>query len=102
MRCDVNISLLKEGSEDAAPVQGERVELKNVMGIKFIEKSIEHEVRRHAHLLSQGKPIIKETRRFDAIKNETFSLRSKEEDLDYRFLVDPDLPTFTIKQELID
>ena len=97
MRCDVNISLRSKSG-----AQGERVELKNVMGIRFIEKAIEHEVRRHADLISRGIPVLKETRRYDAANDTTILLRSKEEDIDYRFLVDPDIPNFRIKQSRID
>ena len=68
------------------------MELKNVLGIRFIEKAIEHEVRRHAFALSNGHDIKMETRRYDAINDTTIFLRSKEDDIDYRFLVDPDLP----------
>lgn len=72
------------------------------MGIRFIEKAIEYEVRRHADLISRGIPILKETRRYDAANDTTILLRSKEEDIDYRFLVDPDIPMFRIKQSHID
>ena len=92
MRCDVNISLFKKDGE----LQGKRVEVKNVMGIRFVEKAIEYEMRRHAEILAQGKQLDTETRRYDAENDKTFSMRSKEEDIDYRFLVDPDLPIFKI------
>jgi len=99
MRCDVNVSLQgRSGSR----VGGARVEVKNVLGIRFIEKAIEYEVRRHAELLSNGMPIKKETRRYDAIADRTISLRSKEEDIDYRFLVDPDLPKIYVTKERIE
>jgi aspartyl-tRNA(Asn)/glutamyl-tRNA(Gln) amidotransferase subunit B len=54
------------------------VEIKNVLGIKFVEKAIEHEIQRHVDLLRQGKEIVKETRRYDTLKDTTFSMRSKE------------------------
>ena len=73
-----------------------------MLGIRFIEKAIESEIYRHAALLDSGEKILKETRRYDAIKDLTFSLRSKEEDVDYRFLVDPDLPQFRISQDRIN
>lgn len=90
MRCDVNISLHR------GDVSGSRVEVKNVMGIRFIEKVIEFEVQRHADLLSRNQHITHETRRYDAIADETISMRSKEDDLDYRFIRDADLPYFRI------
>jgi aspartyl-tRNA(Asn)/glutamyl-tRNA(Gln) amidotransferase subunit B len=63
-----------------------------VLGIRFIEKAIEHEVRRHANAMVEGRQIKMETRRYDAINDTTIFLRSKEDDIDYRFMVDPDLP----------
>ena len=58
-------------------------------------------MRRHSFRLSQGLNIEKETRRYDAANDKTFSLRSKEEDIDYRFLVDPDLPKYYISNKRI-
>jgi aspartyl-tRNA(Asn)/glutamyl-tRNA(Gln) amidotransferase subunit B len=63
---------------------------------------LEHEILRHVSLLDQGKDIIKETRRYDTLKDQTFSMRSKEQDPDYRFLQDPDLPCFVVSQQRID
>ena len=61
MRCDVNISISNE------KLQGNRVEIKNVLGARFVEKAIEYEIKRHAELLLDGKEITKETRRYDSI-----------------------------------
>jgi len=73
MRCDINVSVRgKDGR------QGNRVEIKNVLGIKFVEKALEHEILRHVALLDEGKDIVKETRRYDTLKDQTFSMRSKE------------------------
>ena len=80
MRCDVNISVSNE------KYQGNRVEIKNVLGARFVEKAIEYEVKRHVQLLKEGKEITKETRRYDSINDRTISMRSKEQDPDYRFL----------------
>merc|ERR1712216_421852 len=99
MRCDVNVSLQDRQNEN---IVGSRVEIKNVLGIRLVEKAIEYEMRRHAELLAQGLPVTKETRRYDAVSDRTISLRSKEEEIDYRFLVDPDLPKIRITQERID
>lgn len=95
MRCDINISV------KSPTKQGNRVEIKNVLGIKFVEKAIEHEIQRHVQLLEEGKDIIKETRRYDTLKDTTFSMRSKEQDPDYRFLQEPDLPCFLVSSERI-
>ena len=73
MRCDINVSVRGRDGR-----QGNRVEIKNVLGIKFVEKALEHEILRHVLLLEQGKDIIKETRRYDTLKDQTFSMRSKE------------------------
>ena len=80
MRCDINISV------QSPTKQGNRVEIKNVLGIKFVEKVIEHEITRHVQLLEQGQDIVKETRRYDTLNDITYSMRSKELDPDYRFL----------------
>jgi aspartyl-tRNA(Asn)/glutamyl-tRNA(Gln) amidotransferase subunit B len=72
------------------------------MGIRFVEKAIEFEMRRHAEALTLGDHIETETRRYDAEKNKTISMRSKEENIDYRFLVDPDLPIFRINPQRIE
>ena len=98
MRCDVNISLFHKDSQ----TQGERVEIKNVLGIRFIEKAIEFEIARQSKMLKEGDTIIMETRRYDAANDVTISMRSKEDDVDYRFLVDPDLPIIRVDQKRID
>lgn len=95
MRCDVNISVKSDTK------QGNRVEIKNVLGTKFVEKAIEHEILRHVALLEQGLDIPKETRRYDTLKDTTFSMRSKEQDPDYRFLQEPDLPCFLVSKKRI-
>ena len=95
MRCDINISVNTQEKE------GNRVEIKNVLGIKFVEKDIEHEIQRHVELIRRGKDIVKETRRYDTLKDTTFSMRSKEQDPDYRFFQEPDLPTFRVSEERI-
>lgn len=70
--------------------------MKNVLGIKFVEKVIEYEIMRHVELLKKGKKIPKETRRYDSINDRTISMRSKEQDPDYRFLSEPDIPVIDI------
>lgn len=97
MRCDVNISLQCKKTGE----QANRVEIKNVLGIRFIEKVIEHEILRQSKLIDDGEKIVKETRRYDAINDRTFSLRTKEEDIDYRFLGEPDVPPVVITDEMV-
>jgi aspartyl-tRNA(Asn)/glutamyl-tRNA(Gln) amidotransferase subunit B len=95
MRVDVNVSV----SSDT--IGGNRVEIKNVAGARNVERAVEYEYRRHIGLLSQGKIPEFETRRYDAEKDITHSLRRKEEEPDYRFFQDPDLPAFEITPAMI-
>ena len=87
MRCDANVSIRKKGD----PTLGVRAEIKNVNSFRFVEKAIEHEIDRQIDLLESGKTVKQETRLYDSDKNETRSMRSKEEANDYRYFPDPDL-----------
>ena len=75
MRCDANVSLRPKGSD----VLGTRTEMKNLNSISNVKASIEYEIKRQAKLLDAGESVTQETRRWDASKNSSFSLRSKEE-----------------------
>ncbi|HEY0027701.1 MAG TPA: Asp-tRNA(Asn)/Glu-tRNA(Gln) amidotransferase subunit GatB [Allosphingosinicella sp.] len=86
MRADVNVSVRKPGDEF-----GTRTETKNVNSVRFIMAVIEHEASRQVDVLESGGSIVQETRLWDPDKNETRSLRSKEEAHDYRYFPDPDL-----------
>ncbi len=86
MRADVNVSVRKPGAG-----LGTRTETKNVNSVRFIMAVIEHEARRQVDLIEDGGAVIQETRLFDPDKNETRSLRSKEDAHDYRYFPDPDL-----------
>ena len=99
MRCDINISLTHKTNPG---IFGERVEIKNVQGVKFVEKAIESEILRQAELLWTEKQVFHQTRRYDVVKDKTVLLREKEDDLDYRFMYDPDLPSYYISPELMD
>lgn len=92
LRCDANISLRPVGSA----ILGTKVEVKNLNSIRHVKKAIEFEIGRMTELLSQGKPIIQQTRSYDAGKDITFALREKEEANDYRYFPDPDLAPFTL------
>jgi len=87
LRADVNVSVRKQGEEK----YGTRCEIKNVNSIKFMQMSIEHEANRQVDILEEGGKIDQETRLFDTKKNETRSMRSKEDAHDYRYFPDPDL-----------
>jgi len=97
-RCDANVSVRPKGQKEF----GTRTELKNLNSFRFIEQAINYEVGRQIDILEEGGRIIQETRLFDAHKNETRSMRSKEEANDYRYFPDPDLLPVTISRETIE
>ncbi len=86
-RCDANVSIRPVGSTEL----GTRTELKNINSFRFVEKAIEVEVERQAWILESGGEVVQETRLYDPDRNETRSMRSKEEANDYRYFPDPDL-----------
>ncbi len=87
MRCDVNVSIKKIDSKEL----GTRAELKNINSFKFIEKAINFEIERQISVIESGESVVQETRLYDSDKNETRSMRSKEEANDYRYFPCPDL-----------
>ena len=86
-RCDANVSVRPTGQEEL----GTRTELKNLNSFRFIEKAINFEIERQIDLIEDGGEVVQETRLYDADKDETRSMRSKEEANDYRYFPDPDL-----------
>ena len=86
-RCDANVSVRPKGQKEF----GTRAEIKNINSFKFVEKAINHEVERQIELIENGGKVVQETRLYDSVKNETRSMRSKEEANDYRYFPDPDL-----------
>ncbi len=97
MRCDINISLRPIGTEE----YGIRTEIKNVNSFKFVERAITVEVARQMDVLEDGGKVVQETRLYDADKNETRSMRSKEVANDYRYFPEPDLLPIVITEEYI-
>jgi len=95
MRCDVNVSL-KKTSDDKL---GTRAEIKNINSFKFIEKAINYEIERQTRILESGDSVVQETRLYDSVKNETRSMRSKEEANDYRYFPCPDLLPVVISDD---
>ncbi len=87
MRCDINLSLRPAGSEEL----GTRTEIKNVNSFRFVEKAILHERSRQEDILEDGGSVVQETRLYDADRDETRSMRSKEVANDYRYFPEPDL-----------
>jgi len=98
LRADVNVSVKKKGTKNL----GTRCEIKNVNSIKFMQMAIDYEANRQVDLIEEGKKIDQETRLFDTKKNETRSMRSKEDAHDYRYFPDPDLLPLEIKSDLIE
>lgn len=96
-RCDANVSVRPKGQEKF----GTRTELKNINSFRFIERAINYEVERQIDILESGGKIIQETRLYDADKNETRSMRSKEEAMDYRYFPDPDLLPVVIDEAFL-
>ncbi len=98
LRADVNVSVREKGSKEF----GTRCEIKNVNSIKFMQMAIEYEANRQVDLIEEGKTIDQETRLFDIKKNETRSMRSKEDAHDYRYFPDPDLLPLQISDEFVN
>lgn len=87
LRCDVNISIMKPGDKEF----GTRAEIKNINSIKSVGRAIKYEERRQALLLEAGKKVVQETRRYDANRDATKSMRTKENAHDYRYFPEPDI-----------
>ena len=98
LRCDANVSVRPVGQEKL----GTRTEIKNLNSFRFIEQAIEYEVARHIHVLESGGQLVQETRLYDPDKNETRSMRSKEDANDYRYFPEPDLLPVIVEQALIE
>jgi len=97
-RCDANVSVRKVGAEKL----GTRAEIKNVNSFRFVEKAINYEIDRQIRIIESGGSVVQETRLYDAAKNETRPMRSKENADDYRYFPDPDLPPLVISAAMIE
>ena len=98
MRCDVNVSVRPAGREEL----GERAEVKNLNSFRFVEKALRYEIDRQVERLRSGLPVPRETRLYDAAKDETRPMRGKEQSDDYRYFPDPDLPPLVIDDAFIN
>ena len=87
LRCDANVSVRRRSAKEF----GTRAELKNLNSFRFVERAIEFEVARQIDLIESGGEVVQETRLYDPDRNETRSMRAKEEANDYRYFPDPDL-----------
>jgi len=97
-RCDANVSVRPFGQKEF----GTRCEIKNLNSFRFLEEAINYEVRRQIELIEDGGTVIQETRLYDPDRQETRSMRSKEDAHDYRYFPDPDLLPLIISQEWIE
>jgi aspartyl-tRNA(Asn)/glutamyl-tRNA(Gln) amidotransferase subunit B len=97
-RCDANVSVRPKGQAQ----YGTRCEVKNLNSFKFLEAAIEHEIRRQIELIEDGGRVVQETRLYDPDKDETRSMRSKEDSQDYRYFPCPDLPALCVGVEWIN
>ncbi len=95
-RCDANVSVRPRGREKF----GTRAEIKNLNSFRFVEKAIQYEVARQIELIESGGTVVQETRLYDSDKDETRSMRSKEEANDYRYFPDPDLLPVEIDERI--
>jgi aspartyl-tRNA(Asn)/glutamyl-tRNA(Gln) amidotransferase subunit B len=96
-RCDANISVRRPG----APF-GTRTEMNNMNSFRFIKQAIDYEVMRQIEVIEDGGKVIQESRLWDSVKNESRSMRGKEEANDYRYFPEPDLPPLRVSQEQVD
>ena len=98
LRADVNVSVRIKGTDKL----GTRCEIKNVNSIKFMQMAIYFEANRQVDLIEEGKSVDQETRLFDTKKNETRSMRSKEDAHDYRYFPDPDLLPLEVTDDFVE
>ncbi len=97
-RCDANVSVRPRGQTEL----GTRSELKNINSFRFVEKAIKFEIERQIDVLEGGGTVVQETRLYDPGKDETRSMRSKEEAHDYRYFPDPDLPPLEFDETFVE
>ena len=98
IRCDVNVSLMRDGDTEF----GTRVEMKNINSFSSVREAIISEVERQTNVLNNGGTILQETRRYDEATKTTYTMRSKEDAIDYRYFTDPNLPPVRISREWVE
>ena len=98
IRCDVNVSLMREGDTKL----GTKVEMKNINSFSGVREAILCEVARQTEILDNGGKIVQETRRYDENDNTTYTMRSKEDAIDYKYFTEPNLPPIKIDKEWVD
>jgi aspartyl-tRNA(Asn)/glutamyl-tRNA(Gln) amidotransferase subunit B len=98
LRCDANVSVRRRGAE----AYGTRVEIKNLNSFRNVARAIDHEIVRQVRVIESGGALVQETRLYNADRDETISMRSKEEAHDYRYFPEPDLPPLKVSAAWID
>ena len=98
LRCDANVSVRPTGTSHL----GVKAELKNMNSFRFVERALDYEIRRQIDVLEEGGRVIQETRLWEEAKNETMSMRGKEEAHDYRYFPDPDLVPVEVDRNWVD
>jgi aspartyl-tRNA(Asn)/glutamyl-tRNA(Gln) amidotransferase subunit B len=98
LRVDANVSVRRKGTTE----KGTRCEIKNLNSIQSLIRAIDYEAHRQVELLESGSRVGQETRWFDPTKRETFTGRKKEDDVDYRYFPEPDLPPLTVEDALVE
>ena len=98
MRCDVNISLMKEDATEL----GTKVEMKNINSFNNVKEAIEYEIKRQTEVLESGGKVIQETRRYDDDDKKTYSMRQKVDAIDYKYFVEPNIPPVKVTSEWLE
>ncbi len=98
MRCDVNISLMKEDAKEL----GTKVEMKNINSFNNVKEAIEYEIKRQTEILESGGKVIQETRRYDDEDKKTYSMRQKVDAIDYKYFVEPNIPPVKVTSEWLE
>lgn len=97
MRCDVNISLMEEGSDKL----GTKVEMKNINAFTSVRDAIEYEIKRQTEVLEKGEKVVQETRRI-AEDGKTYAMREKVDAVDYKYFIEPNIPPTPLTKEYLD
>lgn len=98
IRCDVNVSIMEEGATEL----GTKVEMKNINSFSSVSKAIISEVKRQKEILENGGKIAQETRRYDESTDMTYTMRTKEDAIDYKYFTDPNLPPIKLDEDWIN
>ena len=103
LRCDVNVSVMDSSLDENDPANwGTRVEIKNVNSFGGVRDAINYEIDRQIDLIETGGEVVQETRRWDEDSMSTISMRSKEDAIDYKYFVEPNIPKYKISKEWLE